>query len=295
MKIERVKVKGEIVTFQDAAGFHHDGILYEANNSKKTIIHVHGSYGNFYQATFPRIMAKVYTENGYNFLSFNLRCHDGFGEGYKNGNDFEYVGGALTDWSTCVADIESAVQFVTKFSDKIIIQGHSLGCDRTVEYLLRSNRNFDFILLAPCDSYKLQSKWIDPLTVEQQIKQLKLGRRQFEDFDWLPNGEYGVYSPNEEYILPITRKALLSIMTGSPFKLFNISKPIDYSIDQNCFIYIGGKDNLQTEKPNTIFDFFKKRIKTVESCLITNGDHMLKNCEEEVATKIVNWLKNLRY
>ena len=40
-------VKGELITFQDTEGFHHDGIFYEAKNSKKTIIHVHGSNGNF--------------------------------------------------------------------------------------------------------------------------------------------------------------------------------------------------------------------------------------------------------
>jgi len=292
--MERIKIKGELITFQNTTGFHHDGVLYESENSKKTIIHVHGSYGNFYQSPFVRVMAKAYVENGYNFLSFNLRCHDGFAEGYKNENDFEYVGGALTDWATCVSDIESAVQFAITFSDRIIIQGHSLGCDRTVEYLLKSNKDFDFILLSPCDSYQLQSKWLQPdETVEQQTKRLKIGQTTLNNFDWLPINEYGVYSMKEDYILPITRKALLSIISGPPFKLFKISDPVHYYLNQNCFIYIGGKDNLQTEKPMMMFDFFKERIKNVESCLVEDGDHMLKNYEEKVAKKIIMWLKTL--
>lgn len=294
--MERIKVKGELVKFQNTKGYHLDGILYEANKSRKTIIHVHGSYGNFYQSYFVRVFADAYINAGYNFLSFNLTSHDGFAEGYKNENEFEYVGGSLSDFSNCVSDIEGAVEFVKEFSDKIIIQGHSLGCDRTVEYLLRSSQNFDFVLLAPCDSFRLQENWLSPQeTVENQIERIQKGFNIINDFDWLPIKEYGVYSSNEEYILPITRKAMLSIMNGAPFKLFNIHKPIDYFIDQNCFIYIGGKDNLQTEKPKTMFDFFRKRIKTVEPCLIAEGDHMMTNYEEEVASKVVNWLRHLKY
>lgn len=291
----RIKTKGELIKFQNTKGYHLDGILYEASKSRTTIIHIHGSYGNFYQAFFPKVFSMIYVESGFNFLAFNLTSHDGFGEGYINENGFEYIGGALSDYSNCISDIEGAVNFAKSFSDKIILQGHSLGCDRTVDYLLRSHHEVDFILLAPCDSYKLQSKWIAPLTVEQQITQLQLLNNQLNDFDWLPVSEYGVYSPNEEYILPITRKALLSIMTGAPFKLFNIQKSLEYYIEQNCFIYIGEKDNLQTENPNTMFNFFNKRIKSVERCLVKNGDHMLKGCEQEVAIRIVKWLKKLNY
>ena len=293
--MDRIKVKGELVKFQNTKGYHLDGILYEAANSRKTIIHIHGSYGNFYQAYFPRVFSKTYTEAGYNFLSFNLTCHDGFAEGYINETGFEYVGGAVSDFSSCVSDIEGAIEFAKQFSDNIILQGHSLGCDRTVEYLIKSNRKIDFILLAPCDSYRLQSKWIAPLTVEEQLKRLQLNENELKDFDWLEIKEYGVYSPNEEYILPITRKALLSIMTGASFKLFNIQEQTEYFIDQNCFVYIGGKDNLQTEKSDIMFDFFKKRTKTLEPCLITNGDHMLKDCEEDVSKKILLWLEKLHY
>ncbi len=291
------KIKGELITFRNPVGFHNDGILYESNNSKTTIIHIHGSYGNFYQNYFQRVMAKVYTKSGFNFLSFNLTCHDGFAEGYKNQNEFEYVGGAISEFSTCIADIEGAVQYANKFSDRIILQGHSLGCDRTVLYLLTSGQKLDFILLAPCDSYRLQSKWIESysITIEEQIKRLKSDQDLLKDFDWLPIKEYGVYSTSDEYILPITRKALLSIMTDGPFKLFNIAHPCDFFINQNCFVYIGGQDNLQTESNEIMFSYFRKRVLKVEQCFIVAGDHLLKNYEEIVAQKIVTWLKTLNY
>ena len=78
----------ELITFKSSAGLHLDGLLFQKDNYRKTIIHVHGSYGNFYQNHFLRLMARQYTDSGINFLSFNLAGHDGFGEGYRNAEDF---------------------------------------------------------------------------------------------------------------------------------------------------------------------------------------------------------------
>ncbi len=143
----RHRVLGELVTFEDGGRFHHDGILYHAGDGLPTIIHVHGSFGNFYQNDFLRIMAAHYLASGINFLSFNLAAHDGLAEGYRNDWDFEYTGGAIVDFNTCVDDIQSAVDFVSPFSGRIVLQGHSLGCDRVVHYLRSTAAPLDFILL----------------------------------------------------------------------------------------------------------------------------------------------------
>src|SRR5262245_35994529 len=98
MKImERHKVVGELVSFKNSKEFHHDGILYQDASYRTTIIHIHGSFGNFYQNEFLRVMAKVYMAAGINFLSFNLAGHDALAEGYRHEWDFEYVGGAVMD------------------------------------------------------------------------------------------------------------------------------------------------------------------------------------------------------
>src|SRR5665213_942654 len=110
-------VSGELVTFKNANAFHHDGILYQQESNRTTIVHVHGSFGNFYQNEFLRIMARTYLASGINFLSFNLAGHDAMTEGYRNEWDFEYVGGAGTDFNECLFDIQAAVDFAMQFSD----------------------------------------------------------------------------------------------------------------------------------------------------------------------------------
>jgi predicted esterase len=289
--------KGELITFVDTNDYFHNGILYRAENSDKTIIHIHGSFGNFYQNDFIQIMAELYTNAGYNFMSFNLRCHDGFGECYKKDGSFKYSGGAISDWNTCLDDIQGAINYANTFSQKIILQGHSLGCDRIVYYLMKNNNNFETILLAPCDSYKLHLKWLDNDEKKQQSefnKQIhRLKSMHDLDFNWLPIDEYGLTSRVEDYILPITKKALLSIIDGPPFKLFNLSKPYAFKLSNRCFIYLGGNDNLQTSLSETMFNYFTERFKSVEKCFVNNGDHMMTGSEREVTQKIIDWLNQL--
>ena len=64
----------------------------------------------------------------------------------------------VSSFEECIQDIEGMVRFAKPFSNRIVLQGHSLGCDRVLHYLISSNRPFDFVLLSPCDSYKVTSR-----------------------------------------------------------------------------------------------------------------------------------------
>ena len=62
------------------------GYLATAKDSiPATVIHIHGSCGNFYENAFIATMARLYTARGVNFLSFNNRGHDCIAEAYQNG------------------------------------------------------------------------------------------------------------------------------------------------------------------------------------------------------------------
>ncbi|OAG13195.1 hypothetical protein CC77DRAFT_1015021, partial [Alternaria alternata] len=139
--------------------------------------------------------------------------------------------------------------------------------------------------------YALQAKWIAPETVEEQIARLKAKPRPVEGLDWLPGREYGVRQSREwTYSIPITRAALLSIMEGPPFRLFNISEPAAFKLSQRAVIYIGGKDALQTSSRDAMFEYFRERIPDLTEVCVADGDHMLADCEEAVARKVIGWV-----
>ncbi len=292
----RETVLGELVTFRNTRGLHLDGILYHRERQGTTIIHVHGSLGNFYQNGFLRRMARMYLAAGINFLAFNFAGHDALAEGYRYEDTFEYVGGSVKDFEECVFDIQGAIDFVGDVSRRIVLQGHSLGCDRVLHYLMNGTTKCDFVLLAPCDSYQLQANWIAPETVEEQIQRLKIQVPLDLQFDWLPSREYGIKGGDDwTYPIPITRKAFLSIAEGPPFRLIRIKEPAMFHISQKALIYIGGHDALQVWPQQVMIKYLQERISDVHEIYVPRGDHMLAGCEEEVIEKIIQWASATEY
>jgi hypothetical protein len=289
--MERHSVMGELVTFKNAKAFHHDGILYSNPSYSTTIVHVHGSFGNFYQNEFLRVMAKAYLSAGMNFLTFNLEGHDALAEGYRNEWDFEYAGGAVTEFEECVVDIQAAIDFVRPFSQRIVLQGHSMGCDRVLYFLLVSKAKHDLILISPCDSYQLHVNWIAPETIDQQIERLKAEAVCDVGLDWLPAREYGLKQGEWTYPIYITRRSLLSVLEGPAFQLVRIHQPANFRIDQKAFVYIGGDDELQTSPRDVMFRYFEDRVQHLtRASLCPDGDHSLWGCEQQVSEEIVNWI-----
>ena len=94
-RISDVGIHGQIVTLETEDGLALKGYLATANNSTATVIHIHGSCGNFYENAFIATMARLYTARGVNFLSFNNRGHDCIAEAYQNGR-MEHVLAAPT-------------------------------------------------------------------------------------------------------------------------------------------------------------------------------------------------------
>jgi hypothetical protein len=278
----------EIVKFHGKTGFLYTGLLFRAVGSRRTVVHVHGSCGDFISFGPLKAVAEHYCDGGTNLLTFNLKGHDCVAEGiWKNGG-YGYVGGSISSFNECVEDIESAIAFCYEFSDAIVLQGHSLGCDRIVHYQLQMQQFFPSILLSPCDSYKLQELYVYPKTVEEHIDEIE----QFEEkymYQILPPGVYGVRNRGECYDIPMTKSALLSIMTGPPYQLFRIDSRIGYRVDAPCLACIGSRDDLQTHRPQEMYDHLRDKFSTFAE-LTLNADHELEPEGEALGMRLSEWV-----
>lgn len=277
-----------------------DGILYRALDpaggepSDITVIHVHGSLGNFYSNEFVRVLAGVYQQTGVNFLSFNLSAHDGLAEGSRGEDDvFEYVGGSVCLFDECVSDVWGAVDFVDGFSKTVFLQGHSLGCNRVVHFLRSSEVSVaGAILLSPCDSYRLQSRWRHPETVEEQIQRIEQGSH--DEFGWLDIEEYGVREADWSYFIPITKRAFLSIAKGPGFEVFRSGHVKTPRSSLPVLCYIGGKDPLMCHPAMAMFDHIRCLFDPVHEVFSADGGHMLEGCERMVGEEVVSWISHLQ-
>lgn len=285
------KIKGCIISFASKSGYQCKGIFYGDSSYKKTVIHIHGSYGNFYDNYFIQEMAYEYNKNRINLLAFNMETHGGFAEGFK-GDTYCYVGGAVSRFESSYDDIQGAVEYVKTFSQDIILQGHSLGTDKVLYYLMKSCSKYPIILLSPCDSYELQKRWIAPETVEEQIERIK--RLPETELTWLDIKEYGIKSGDENYYIPITKKAFLSLADGFNFKMTRIEVPCDeYWLDTDAFIYIGGNDAFQTSDISAVRRFWNMRLRNPQVSYYKIGDHDMSGVLDDVIKAILSWIKTI--
>ncbi len=278
----------QIIEFSSKTGLLLQGLLFGGIRGAPTVIHVHGSCGNF--LSFSPILreASILTDRGINLLSVNTSACDCIREGFR-GSTYEYVGGAVSEFGECVGDIGGAVEYASAFSSKIVLQGHSLGCDRIVYYQLSTADWRDTVLLSPCDSYHLHQIFLGGETVEAHIARLK---REYplKDFSLLAPKEYGIRNKGEDYKIPITLRTFLSIAEGPPFQLFRLDQTSDYLVQSRAFVGIGQLDDLQTAGPITMFDHLAQRFRGVFRALLANSDHEMEPEADQLFLQLSRWI-----
>ena len=288
--------RGRLVKIGAADGHQLDGILYEAEESIATVLHVHGSLGNFYQQPFIPVFAQVLTREGINLLSCNMRSHDGIAEGYDGEGEMKYVGGSLARFETCVEDIKAAVSWSRRLGRKVYLQGHSLGCDRVLHYLEVTGEGLSPILLSPCDSYQLQKEWLGVDKFNQQQAELRErmeGRATEEGNAWslTPRETYGLRGGEGwTYEIPVTEEVLESILLGPVGRLLAIEKGCTVVGSADALAYLGQADPIRGASMESMKTHLKVLLPKV-TLIEGPGGHNLEACEEETAERVAEWIK----
>jgi hypothetical protein len=282
----------DLVRIENEAGLWLDGLVYEPDTVNGVVVHIHGSFGNFYSNPFITEMARHYGRAGFAFMTFNLTTHDGVAEGYFSDGRFAYIGGAVASFESCCNDIAALVKYSRRLSSRVILQGHSLGCDRIVHYCLAREEYPEIILLSPCDSYVLQERWLTDETVNEQILRLSALDRNPNNLYWVADAEYGIRGGGSwTYNIPITLSALMSILTGPPMHVFRVSTgAAAFCIPTAAFVWFGGKDGLQTATDIATDRFFTSMFDDTSIVRTFGADHSLHPVERSVAESIVRWL-----
>ena len=281
---------GELLSVVNSAGFVLDGILFSPPDPRLAIVHVHGSLGNFYQQPFIRVFANRLAQHGVAVLSFNLTGHDGVSEGYTLDREMRYIGGSLSKFETCLDDLDVLLRFAGSICSQVVLQGHSLGCDRVLFYAQRRSAHVPLILLSPCDSYHLQEIWLDGEMISEQVARLMSGSDDDGQLNLVPASEYGVNGPDGwTYSIPISRDALLSIITGPPFQILHLDNSAQPVSNAPAFVYMGTGDTIRGAPLNEMTAHVQRLVPSAQVFTVKQGDHSLDGCEEVVADAISEW------
>ena len=281
---------GKLMSVVNGAGLVLDGIVFSPPNPRLAIVHVHGSLGNFYQQPFIRVFANRLARHGIALLSFNLTAHDGVSEGYTPAQEMQYIGGSLSRFETCLDDLDALLCFASSICPIVVLQGHSLGCDRILFYAQQRATRIPLILLSPCDSHRLQEIWIAGETISEQAARLSSESDDDKQVNLVPATEYGLAGSGDwTYSIPISRDALLSIITGPPFQILRVDNSAENVSSAPAFVYMGGEDAIRGAPLNEMATHVRRLVPSAQVSIVEHGGHCLDGCEEAVANSISEW------
>lgn len=278
-----------LVQFETKDGLRLNGAVEDVG-SETTIIHIHGKSGNFYENKFVKIMLEAYPSAGFNFLTFNNRGHSTYVEAMRKG-EIVYVGSAVEKFSESLLDLEAAEQFARTLGPRVVLQGHSFGCEKIMFYSQHVNPNLELVLLSPCDGYRLQNVYIAPETVDQQVERLRRSYR-LQGLEWLPQEDYGIRVPGKTYHVPIVAESLVDLLTGPAFQLLAVDKPwAGPLLSARSFVYLGGRDPLQVGGVEPMVTALRSRFQDARITTFPEGEHHLAPIQRQVVASITSWLR----
>ena len=227
---------------------------------------------------------------GFAVLSFNLTGHDGVSEGYTPDGEMRYIGGSISRFETCLDDLDALLRFAGSICPQVVLQGHSLGCDRVLFYAQQRATHVPLILLSPCDSHRLQEIWLDGEQISEQAARLSTGSDDDGQVNLVSTSEYGLAGPDGwTYSIPISRAALLSIITGPPFQILRVDSSTQPVSDAPAFVYMGTKDTIRGGSLNEMATHVQRLVPSARVFTVEHGDHNLDGYEEAVADSISAW------
>jgi pimeloyl-ACP methyl ester carboxylesterase len=276
------------------------GLLYESDRKTKIVLlHIHGMGGNFYENKFLDNLAKILTDNNIAFCVFNNRGAEFIKDIFKKSKKrelFVRIGNSREKFEDCVIDISAYIDFLIKQGFKIIhLAGHSLGCSKAAYYLgkTKDKRIKSLILVSPSDMIGLVKadkefayRYKDDIaTAKRMIKQGK-------GDEFMPRMVWDDY--------PITANSYLDIFgDNSKAAVFNFYNPKDKfkiisQIKCPIFTITGTKDDILFMPLNKMMKILKEKTtstKRLEIKTVKNATHSWRGNEQELANRILNWLK----
>ena len=258
------------------------------SKSNTCVIHIHGKCGNFYSNVFIAVFSEIYGANGIRFLSLNHRGHDCVAENISPAGTVTYQGGSLAMPDSIREDIVTIHEYGRTLSDRVILQGHSQGCEYVLTHALRYAGFHGCILLSPSDSKRIQQKWRDGEGTTAQLARLR--HSGLDPDAWADPAEYGVVGV-VPYHIPVSVGSLVGVLASEETTAFEFDRPWPHPrLATDCFAYVGGADPLAVHELRIVEEGLARRFEHSTVFNPPDGDHAMRGLEEEVAFRVVQWM-----
>lgn len=267
-------------------------IHFESNKKDICIICIHGMCGTIIDNYFATVWGKLLAKNDIGFIYEHNRGHSIENDIVMKDGSFKRCGCMYEIFEDCIYDVDLAIQTAKeKGYKRIILLGHSLGCNKVIYYYYKKQPNILGIILASAPDMIGSHLLIEP-EYEELLKEAKenidknqptkLLHKMIEDYMYMSSQTYYNWFHNNSNLnnLPI------------------ISNPKNWeqleTIDVPILTFSGSKD----EDYYLHLDLLKEKAtncKNFEYQIIENTGHTYQEKELETGTLILNWInKNFK-
>lgn len=279
---------GKLVRFETSDGMLLNGFIFPKKGSKKIVIHVPGMMSNFYDDRNFVHMAKRINEAGWNFFPFNNRGHDVVSDIPTSSGSWKRAGTGLEKFENSLKDIKAAVDFAYKMGyKKIILSGHSTGCQKVVYYQSKKQdrRVKGLILLGPADDYNSMQL---EMGASKFKKTLEKARRSKNKRRLLPQYLTG------SYIFSMERFLSAHDLDNVEARIFNYDSkmPIFKKVTCPILTVFGSRDEFRVKPVDRNFRILNKNTGSplLECVVIKNANHSFVGKERQLSKEISKWL-----
>lgn len=269
-----------------------DGLLlpmvhFESERKDICVICIHGMCGTIVDNFFATVWGKSLSERNIGFIYEHNRGHSIENDIVMKDGSFKRCGCMYELFEDCIYDIDLAIETAkAKGYKRIILLGHSYGCNKVIYYYHEKHPNILGLILASAPdmvgSHQLLQRDYQDLLREAKEnidnnEPMKLLHKMIEDYMYMSSGTYyNWYNENSNLNnLPVIAnpKHWNQFETiDVPILTFSGSKEEDYYL------------HLDLLKDKAI------RCKNFEYKIIENTGHTYKTKESEIGNLIIDWI-----
>lgn len=267
-------------------------VHFESNKKDICVICIHGMCETIIDNYFATVWGKLLAKNDIGFIYEHNRGHSIENDIVMKDGSFKRCGCVYEIFEDCIYDIDLAIQTSKeKGYKRIILLGHSLGCNKVIYYYYKKHPNILGMILASAPDMIESHLLIEP-EYEELLKEAKenieknqptkLLHKMIEDYMYMSSQTYYNWFHKNSNLnnLPI------------------ISNPKNWeqleTIDVPILTFSGSKD----EDYYLHLDLLKEKAtncKNFEYQIIENTGHTYQEKELETGTLILNWInKNFK-
>lgn len=244
-------------------------------------LHLHGTWGNFYENPFVTALAGTYLRQGWRYASVNLPSHDGGSVGEVITESLD----AVRDW----------IKALTSDGEPLVLQGHSLGALKAIrlmshpEYRDVADRVSGLVLLSPFDIVAFYGGDAEAAVRARHLVEAEMARAG--DAANVPSSVFDLW--------PLSARLFLDMTTDDgewdifPSRAADTLRQRMAGIGRSTLVGIGGDDFAAYPDPATVAASLDG-VPGVTVALVPGAPHAFAGHEDVLGEHVGRFLATLR-